>query len=74
MIALSVLGLAVSVPLAWATDQALSRLPESVPIAFTSSTYVTTCVALLATAILGALFSVRQVFRTDPIIALGQQQ
>jgi len=74
VLTLSVAGLAVSVPLAWATEQALGSLPDAVPIAFTTGTYVTTCLALLATAIIGALFSIRQVFKTDPIIALGQQQ
>ena len=71
---LSVVGLAVSVPLAWGTERFLSSLPDAVPIGFTTGTYVTTCLTLLATAVIGALFSVRQVFKTDPIIALGQQQ
>lgn len=74
VITLSIIGLAVSVPLAWATEQFLSSLPDAVPIAFTNGTYITTCITLLVTAIIGALFSVRQVFKTDPIIALGQQQ
>ncbi|MGE0059524.1 MAG: ABC transporter permease [Dehalococcoidia bacterium] len=74
VVTLSLLGLAVSVPLAWATEQGLERLPDAVPIGFTTSTYVTTSLTLLVTAIVGALISVRQVFKTDPIIALGQQQ
>jgi putative ABC transport system permease protein len=74
VITLSIIGLLVSVPLAWLTYKGLQRLPDAVPIAFTTSTYVTTCLALLATAIIGALFSGRQVIKTDPIIALGQQQ
>jgi ABC-type antimicrobial peptide transport system permease subunit len=52
----------------------LSSLPDAVPIAFTTGTYVTTALTLLVTAVLGSLISVRQVFKTDPIIALGQQQ
>jgi putative ABC transport system permease protein len=74
VIVLSIIGLAISVPLAWLTNRALQRLPETVPIAFTTGTYVTTCAALLVTAIIGALFSGRRVIKTDPIIALGQQQ
>ena len=74
VIALTVIGLLISVPLAWLTYQGLQRLPDAVPIAFTTGTYVTTCGALLITAIIGALFSGRQVIKTDPIIALGQQQ
>jgi putative ABC transport system permease protein len=74
VVTISIIGLAVSVPLAWATDQALGRLPEAVPIAFTIYTYVTTCAALLVTAVVGAMVSVGQIFKTDPIIALGQQQ
>ena len=74
VIALSVIGLLISVPLAWLTYRALQSLPDAVPIAFTTSTYLTTCGALLLTAIIGALFSGRQVIKTDPIIALGQQQ
>lgn len=68
------IGISLSLPLALVTERGLQSLPDSVPIAFTSGMFVTTCVALLATALLGALFSARQVLRVDPIIALGQQQ
>jgi putative ABC transport system permease protein len=74
VVVLALVGLAISVPLAWGTERFLSSLPDAVPIGFTTGTYVTTCVTLLATAVIGSLFSVRQVFKTDPIIALGQQQ
>ncbi len=74
LVVISIIGLLISVPLAWLTYQGLQRLPDAVPIAFTTGTYVTTCAALLITAIIGALFSGRQVIKTDPIIALGQQQ
>lgn len=74
VITLAAIGLLISVPLAWLTNRALQQLPNAVPIAFTTSTYITTCAALLLTAIIGALFSGRQVVKTDPIIALGQQQ
>ena len=73
-VAVSIIGLLVSVPLAWFTDYSLKQLPDPVPIAFTTGTYVTTTSALLFTAIVGALFSGRQVVKVDPIIALGQQQ
>lgn len=73
VVTLSVVGLATAVPLAWATERALSTLPEAVPIAFTSGTFLTTSATLLATAIVGALFSIRQIVKTDPLIALGQQ-
>lgn len=74
VISVSVAGLLVSVPLAWATAKGLEQLPDAVPIAFTTGTYVVTCLALLVTAVIGSLFSVRQVLKIDPIIALGQQQ
>jgi putative ABC transport system permease protein len=70
----SVLGLMVAFPLAWLTDRGLQRLPDSVPIAFTTSTWVTTGILLVVVALVGTLFSARQVSKTDPIIALGQQQ
>lgn len=68
------IGIGLSLPLALVTERGLQSLPDTVPIAFTSGMFVTTCVALLVTALLGALFSARQVLRIDPIIALGQQQ
>jgi len=74
VLAVTVLGVAVSVPLAYATGTALGRLPQTVPIAFTGGTFILTSVSLVATGIIGALFSVRQLARVDPIIALGQQQ
>ncbi|MGK2966153.1 MAG: ABC transporter permease [Tepidiformaceae bacterium] len=74
VLAISILGLAVSVPLAWLTNRALQQIPDGVPIAFTNGTYITTTLALLGTSLIGTLFSGRQVLKTDPIIALGQQQ
>jgi putative ABC transport system permease protein len=74
VLAVTVLGVGVSVPLAYATGTALGRLPQTVPIAFTGGTFVVTSLLLVATGIIGALFSVRQLARVDPIIALGQQQ
>jgi putative ABC transport system permease protein len=74
VLAVTVLGVAVSVPLAYATGTVLGRLPKTVPIAFTGDTFVVTSVLIVVTGVIGALFSVRQLARVDPIIALGQQQ
>jgi putative ABC transport system permease protein len=74
VLVIAAIGIGLSLPLALLTEWGLQSLPDSVPIAFTSSMFITTCVALLVTALLGALFSARQVLRIDPIIALGQQQ
>jgi putative ABC transport system permease protein len=74
VVSVTALGVAVSVPLAYASDTALNRLPEAVPIAFTGGTFILTSVLIVATGVIGALFSVRQLLRVDPIIALGHQQ
>lgn len=74
VLAVTIVGVAISVPLAYATDTALNQLPQTVPIAFTGGTFILTSVLIVATGIIGALFSVRQMVRVDPIIALGQQQ
>lgn len=74
VVLVSALGVAVSVPLAYVSDMALNRLPEAVPIAFTGGTFILTSVLIMATGVIGALFSVRQLVRVDPIIALGHQQ
>lgn len=74
VVVVSLIGLLVSVPLAYATQRLLSTVPDPVPIAFTTGTFVVTAAAFLATAVAGSLLSGRQVLRTDPIVALGQQQ
>jgi len=74
VVVVSVIGLLVSVPLAYATASALATVPDPVPVAFTTQTLVVTAGVFLATAVAGSLLSGRQVLRTDPIIALGQQQ
>lgn len=74
VLALTVIGVAIAVPLAWLTGGALDQLPESVPIAFTTGTFVSTSIILILTGLLGAMISGRQVAKVDPIIALGQQQ
>jgi len=74
VIIVSVIGLIVSIPMAYATERLLASLPDPVPVAFTARTFVVTSSALLITAVLGSTVSGRQVLRIDPIIALGQQQ
>jgi putative ABC transport system permease protein len=74
VLTIALLGLALSVPLAVATESALGASPDSVPIAFTGRMIVTSSVALLVTTLVGALFCARQILRIDPLIALGQQQ
>ncbi|MEZ4523799.1 MAG: ABC transporter permease [Thermomicrobiales bacterium] len=70
---IAAIGLAVSIALALLTDRVLQGGGEVVPISFSTTAFVATGVLLLATSALAALFSGRQVLRTDPIIALGQQ-
>ena len=74
VVVVSLIGLLISVPLAYATQRVLSTVPNPVPIAFTTETFVVTAAVFLATAVAGSLLSGRQVLRIDPIIALGQQQ
>ncbi len=70
---IAAIGLVISIALALLTDRALQGDGEVVPIGFSTSAFVITSVLLLAASALSALFSGRQVLRTDPIIALGQQ-
>ena len=74
VLALALGGVALAVPLAWLTNRLLQQLPAQVPIAFTASAFVVTSLAMVATALVGAVFSARQAITVDPIIALGQQQ
>ena len=73
-IAVAAVGLAIALPLAYLTNRGLEQLPDPVPIAFTSGTWLTTSLLLVLMSLVGTLFSGRQVLRVDPIIALGQQQ
>lgn len=72
--AISGVGLAVAMPLAACTDALLARSPDGVPIAFTTTDYITTALLLTGMGLLGAAFSLRQIARVDPIIALGRQE
>ena len=71
---ISLVGISISVPLAWATAQGLSQLPTRVPVAFEIETFITTSIVLLVMGIVGSLLSGSRISRVDPIIALGQQQ
>jgi len=74
VLSISVAGVAVAIPLTWLTNRAIQQAPNPVPIAFTNGTFITTSVLLVLMAMVGAMFSGRQVAKVDPIIALGQQQ
>lgn len=71
---IAVAGVAIALPLAWGTNELLKQSTNPIPIAFTNGTFITTSVLLVAMALVGAMFSGRQVAKVDPIIALGQQQ
>lgn len=71
---ISAIGVGVAIPLAWFTNRLIQRVPDPVPIAFTNGTFITTSALLVLMALVGAMFSGRQVAGVDPIIALGQQQ
>jgi putative ABC transport system permease protein len=68
---ISSIGLAVALPLTYVTVNALSSV---VPLLIEPRRIVMATVLLLATAVLGVLFSGRQISTIDPLIALGQQQ
>jgi putative ABC transport system permease protein len=69
-----VIGVLISTAAAYGTYALLSRLPQSIPIAFTLSTFVITSVLFIVTGLIGLTFSLRKIVRIDPIIAIGQQQ
>jgi putative ABC transport system permease protein len=69
-----VLGVLVSTGLAYGTYELLSRMPQTVPISFTSDTFLITPALLIGTGLVGLTFSLRKVGSIDPIIAIGQQQ
>ncbi len=74
VLVLILVGIAVSFPVAVTTGAALEQLPQPVPIAFTTATFLMTSLLLLATGLVGTLFSLRQIVSVDPIIALGHQE
>lgn len=74
VVVIAVAGLAVAIPLGWLTGNVLDRAAATAPFEFSTSAFVQTSVALLVTAVVGALFCGRRIITTDPIISLGQQQ
>jgi putative ABC transport system permease protein len=74
VVAVALIGVGISFPAAYLTEQFLQSLPDSVPIALNTGTFISTGVALLITAVIGSLISGRQVLKVEPIVALGQQQ
>ncbi len=74
VMAIIVIGVVVSTLAAYGTYALLSQLPQSIPIAFTFSTFLITSGLFIVTGLIGLLFSLRRVSRIDPIIAIGQQQ
>jgi len=70
----STAGVAIAIPLAVLTERLLARSPDGVPIAFRTSDYLLTAVLLVVMGLVGAAFSLRQITRLDPIIALGRQE
>jgi putative ABC transport system permease protein len=68
-----VAGVLVSTAAAYATGTLLGRLPQAVPISFTSGTFLITASLFIVTGLIGLIFSLYKVSRIDPIIAIGQQ-
>jgi len=62
-------GLALGVPLALATEAAI---PSNIPLEITTGAFLTGGASITIAALLGSLFSARQVVRVDPMSALGQ--
>ena len=69
-----IIGLIVASGAAYGTYALLSRLPQTVPISFTTGTFLTTASLFVVTGLIGLIFSLRKVSGVDPIIAIGQQQ
>lgn len=73
VLTVAVVGVALAIPLAVVTGEAIQRLPNPVPIAFDVPVLLTTSLLLLVASIVGAAFSLRRILTIDPIIAMGQQ-
>jgi len=67
--AVALAGLALGVPLALVTEAAL---PSDIPLQITGGAFLTGGASITIAALLGSLFSARQVVRVNPMIALGQ--
>jgi putative ABC transport system permease protein len=62
-------GIALGIPLAVLTAAAI---PSDVPLEVTAGAFLTGAISITVAALLGAVFSARQVVRVNPISALGQ--
>jgi len=69
VVAVALAGLALGVPLALVTEAALS---SDIPLEITGSAFLTGGLSITIAALLGSLFSARQVVRVNPMSALGQ--
>jgi putative ABC transport system permease protein len=69
VVAVALAGLALGVPLALVTEAAL---PSDIPLEITGGAFLTGGVSMTVAALLGSLFSARQVVRVNPMSALGQ--
>ena len=68
---ISIIGIIVALPLTIVT---VNILPSNVPLLVERDKMVFAAILLLATAVIGVLFSGRRIATVDPLIALGQQQ
>jgi len=69
------LALVAAIPAALLTSDALTRFaPDAIPIQPEPGAYLLTALTVLATALVGVVFSVRSVVRIDPALALARQQ
>jgi putative ABC transport system permease protein len=67
--AVALVGLALGVPLALVTE---ATLPSDIPLQITGGAFLTGGASITIAALLGSLFSARQVVRVNPMSALGQ--
>ena len=65
---------AVAVALATGTGYALNVSSAAVPVHFTTQAMLSTGISIVVAGLLGAALSIWQIGRTDPLIALQQQQ
>jgi len=69
VVAVALAGLALGVPLALVTE---ATLPSDIPLQTTGGAFLTGGASITIAALLGSLFSARQVVRVNPMSALGQ--
>lgn len=71
VLVISLVGLAIAVPLAVATERSL---PGQIPLLLERNGVLFSMLLLLVTAIVGVAFSGRKIASVDPLIALGRQE